>query len=296
MNNKNSCPICNNPNTNEHEAMFCDFIAGRVFDGKNQQFNIIKCPNCGFSYFEYRFSEEEAKKLYSNYRDENYQKQRQKHECWYTKEINDQIGKNPTEIKNRNANLTKILEKNLKPSKVKSVLDFGGDKGQFIPEILKDASKFVYDISGIETVAGTTSLSSLDECKKNKYDLILCSHVLEHVTNPNEILDDIKSLMGKGQYLYVELPFDSPFYKKTFSNLQFLLNKYYNWGNLIKHFINSKKYGNKHLMSEHINYFTPESINILLKNKGFKILSNDVKTINAGWIKSKTICTLGILE
>lgn len=296
MKNKTSCPICENSNTEAYEAMFCDFIADRVFDGKNQQFNIIKCPECGFSYFEYRLSEEETKKLYSNYRDDNYQKQRQKHECWYTKEINDQIGKNPTEIKSRNANLTNILEKNIDTSKIKSVLDFGGDKGQFIPEIFANSKKFVYDISGIETVEDTTALTSLEDCKKNNYDLVLCSHVLEHVTNPNEILDDIKSLMKKEQYLYVELPFDSPFYKKPFSNLQFLLNKYYNWGNLIKHFINSKKHGNKHLMNEHINYFTPESINILLKNKGFKILSNEVKTINAGWIKTKIICVLGILE
>lgn len=296
MKNKNSCLICENSNTETYDAMFCDFISERVFEGKNQQFNMIKCPECGFSYYEYRFNEEEVKKLYSNYRDENYQKQRQKHECWYTKEINEQIGKNPTEIKNRNENLTKILEKNLNPSKIKTVLDFGGDKGQFIPEVLIDAYKFVYDISGIETVEGTSPLSSLDDCKKNNYDLILCSHVLEHVTNPNEILNDIKSLMKKGQYLYVELPFDSPFYKKPFSNLQFLLNKYYNWGNLIKHFINSKKYGHKHLMSEHINYFTPESISILFKSKGFKILSNDVKTINASWNKSKMICVLGILE
>ena len=224
----------------------------------------------------------ECKKLYANYRDEAYQKQRQKYECWYTKEINELIGKDHIEIKNRNENLTRILKRNI-TGEIKSVLDFGGDKGQFIPEILKSAEKFVYEISGVTPVDGIKSLTTIKGCKKQNYDLILCSHVLEHAAKPEETIKEIKSLLQKGQYLYVELPFDSPFFKKPFSNLHFLFNKHFKFSNLIKHFIYLKKTPNTHIMNEHINFFTPKSINKLLEKEGFKILSSTNKTLNLGW-------------
>lgn len=296
MNNQTECLICKSSNTKKNKAQCADFILERVFDGQNKDLDLLHCQDCGFAFFSYRFNDEECQKLYTGYRGKKYQQQRQKHECWYTDKINDLIGKNETEIKNRNANLTKILKDNTDISKIKSVLDFGGDKGQFIPQILNNAQKYVYDISGVEVVEGVMRINSIEDCSKNDYDLIICSNVLEHVSDPAEIIKQIKSLLHKGKYLYLELPFDSPFYKNQLSDLQFLFNRYFNWINILKHFIKTKKYANISLMHEHINFYTPQSIETLLQNQGFKILHNKHKIINFKWGYFKIISTLCVLE
>ena len=295
MDNSTECLACKSKNTKKSKAKFAGFIAERVFDGSNCDIELIHCQDCGFAYYSHRFSEEEGKKLYLGYRDETYQKQRQSHECWYSKEINELIGKNKTELKNRHGNLISILKKNLDVSNISSVLDFGGDKGQFIPELSKSTKKYVYDISEIEPLDGVISLGSLDECRTHQYNLILCAHVLEHVSNPIEIVKQLKSLMNKGQYLYVELPFDSPFYKNKFSDLQFVFNRYFSWITLFKHFLQARKNANLHMMHEHINYFTPKSLKNILENEGFKMLHNETKTIDSKWCKSQIISTLCVL-
>jgi len=293
MNNK--CLICNCKNIKKTKAMFADFISDRVFNGTNKQFNLIYCPDCGFAYYDYRFSTEDCTKLYSGYRDEQYQKQRQKHECWYTKEINDLIGKNDAELISRNENLKKIIQKHIK-TELKSILDFGGDKGQFIPDLHENIEKYVYEISGVEPVDGVQTINTLEDCVQHNYDLIICANVLEHAANPLEIIKQIKSLLKKGQHLYVELPFDSPFYKSKFFDFQFLFNKYYTWTNIFKHFMQIKKNGNVRLMHEHINYFTPQSIKFLLEQEGFMVLHNERKTIDVKWGKFNLISTLCVLN
>lgn len=291
----NKCLICGSKNVNQYDAKFAEFIVARVFDGKNKDFNLVQCKDCGFSFFTYRFEDKEVQKLYTNYRDDEYQKQRQFYDSWYTKSINDLIGKNKKEIKSRNANLTKILKTYADISKIKKVLDFGGDEGQFIPNILNNSQKYVYDISGVKTLDGIISLKTLDDCKKITPDFVMCNHVLEHVVNPLAVVEDIKSILKSGAYLYVELPFDSPFYKNSFSNLQYLFNPYFSLKNIWKQYIKMKQ-SNAYLMNEHINYYTPASIELLLKNSGFKILYNDVIDIKSEIGNSKAISTLCILN
>lgn len=296
MNKPKTCIICHGENTETLNASFADFITDRVFDNHEHAVNLIHCNDCEFAYYDYRFNDEECGKLYAGYRNEEYQKQREKHECWYTKEINDLIGKNDAEVKNRNKNLIELLKKHTDISQIKSILDFGGDKGQFIPDVFTDAKKYVYEISGVETITGVQSIDTFEDCAKNDYNLIICAHVLEHVADPTSVIKQIKSLMKKGQYLYVELPFDSPLHKKKTSNLGFLFNKYFSWMNILKHFLKSKRKKKSYQAHEHINHFTPKSIEVLLKKEGFKILHNDVKTIDCEWVKSEIISTLCIFD
>ena len=291
-----TCLICKSKNINKFKAQFADFIAERVFDGENMAINLLHCEKCGFAYFDYRVSDDESTKLYSGYRNKGYQKQRQKHECWYTEEINKLIGNSNLEIKNRNNNLEDILKKYINISRIQSVLDFGGDRGQFIPDVFKAVKKYVYEISGVEPCSGIQSLTSMEECYLNDYDLVICANVLEHLANPSEKVRQIKSLLKKGNYLYVELPYDSPFYKNKFSDCQFLFNRYFSWINIFKHFIKAKKYSNLQLMHEHINYFTINSIEELLNKEGFKVMCSQIKTIDAEWSKSKVISILSVLE
>lgn len=91
---------------------------------------------------------------------------------------------------------------------IKNVLDYGGDKGQYIPDQLSDANKYVYDISGNQTVPNVTLLRTLNSVKQIKWDFILCMHLLEHLSDPLDTLKTLSGLLGGGNntYLYIELP------------------------------------------------------------------------------------------
>lgn len=52
--------------------------------------------------------------------------------------------------------------------------------------------------------AGVEVFASLDEIPRGHYDLVLCRHVLEHVTEPLSLLNDLKSFLApEGQLLLI---------------------------------------------------------------------------------------------
>ena len=286
------CVICGCSDIKIKKAIFSDFIIERVFNGKYISTGLISCPNCGYEYSSYRFSDEEMEKLYNGYRNELYQQQRQKADPWYTPEINELIGKNDTEIKNRLKNLIEILDKNVTGGikSIKTVLDYGGDKGQFIPQIIPE--KYVYEISHAPLAEGVSLINPF-ETKKN-YDLIMCCNVLEHVSDPMKVVTQIKSLMQKNNYLYIELPYDLD-KRDILTNLHFLFNRYFSWVNILKYYLKMKS-ANCRIISEHINFFTPYSINKLLEINGFRIVHSSVKKIDQTWCKSSIISVLAVRD
>lgn len=268
-----ACIFCNSQDTDVHPAKLSPFIGERIENVNDECFNLLHCKNCGSAFFDYRYDEDEISKIYHKYRGEEYQAMRQKYESWYSPEINRLIGDDKQAIASRNANLSKIL-KNIPLNNVQSVLDFGGDKGQYIPEVLNDKNRYVYDISNVDVLEGITSLRTLQSCYEKEpggYDLIICAHVLEHLSDPNEVIQELKSLLSKNGYLYIEVPFDSPFYKNPLDNFQYLFNKYFKFTDLVKKYFELKtaKYS---LMHEHINFYTQEGLNYLFQENGFKNL------------------------
>lgn len=282
------CLICQSENLKNYSSKISDFTAERIgIPADKQATSLYHCQECGFAYYDYRLSEDEAKKFYLGYRNEDYQKQRQKHDCWYTPEINEIIGKNEIEIQAKKQNMIEIIKGQVDLSKIKAVLDFGGDKGQNIPEIFAKADKFVYELSEVEPVSRVTLLKSFSEL--GKYDFIINQGVLEHVSLLSEILNDFKKISHPNTYFYIEVPFDSPFYKSPTHNLQFLFSKYYSLKNILKHYLKIKKEKSFCPMSEHLNYFTPQSLKFLIESNGFEIITQAVREVNHGWCKEKDI-------
>jgi len=285
------CVICNSRNLSAYNAATAPFIASRVWDSKPFKVKLFHCRNCDFVFFNLRMQENEMAALYKDYRDETYQHQRNSFEKWYTKEINEKIGNNPTEIRNRNKNLSDILLKTTDVTKIKTVLDFGGDKGQFIPEVLRSAEKYVYDISGITPNQGVKSIQDLSESRSLKFDLIMCCHVLEHVPYPPEILEQIKRFSRKDSIYYFEVPFDSPF---QFQNIL-------SFKNIIKHFLYSVLpiykcirfiFSRSFEMHEHVNFFSVNSLKNLMDVSGLKVQYISVRPIDSGWIKNNVLCCI----
>lgn len=141
--------------------MFADFLFERQFGMQEKATALGHCPNCGFSYSLYRPNDEEMDRLYSGYRDEEYQKQREKYEPNYTKEFNDSLTNPEDGGKKRRDGILQFIQDYVDIGQTGTVLDFGGDRGQFIPEEFVNADKYVYEISGMEVLEVTDCIRVL---------------------------------------------------------------------------------------------------------------------------------------
>ena len=284
-----ACPCCGHTWFTRYPAQFSEFISCRVFNGQNQHFEFLHCQQCGFSFYTYRLSDDEVGKLYFHYRDENYQRQRQQFERWYTPQINQLLAGLPEELVLHQQSIARTLVPCL-PKTAQKLLDFGGDRGQRIPALPHITQTYVYDISASRPVsAAIKTLNSLEQCQQEgPFGVIMCVHVLEHINFPAQVIDEIKKLLAPEGLLYVEEPFDSPFHKKVISNLQYLVNPYFKWADLIKQFVQQQKQVGFSL-HEHINFFTPQACQALLESAGFEVLTNQLQPRTSVLGKGKAI-------
>jgi hypothetical protein len=201
------------------------------------------CLKCGTTFSDVRFSDEEMGSLYYRYQDSNYNERR----CHYEREYKERIDKLSTSC--GDPAYVKSIEKFIDPSNTympTRILDWGGDTGLNTPFRGAGVSTEIYDICGNEPVGGIYAANK-DELALHVYDLIVCSNVLEHVSNPYEVVWSIAPLMDEDTLFYIEVPFeDVPFEKKNF------------W-------------------HEHINMFTVNGIRILLLRCGLTVIRSAIE-------------------
>lgn len=247
---KRKCILCEQEDCTYDRAHFAPFITERMFFGKKQNTRLIHCLNCGLYYSDYRPDEHEIARLYDCYRDETYVEQRKKYEPEY---LNEKFSKEQY-CKERKESIIKFTAPYIDFEKIKTVLDYGGDKGQYIPDEFCHADKYVYDISGNKTVPGVTLLKTKDEAKRIKWDFILCMHLLEHLSEPLKAIENLVELLHDDSYLYVELPKQD--YMHQYSDVE---------------------------INEHINFFRETTMNKIGELFQLKILK--VKTESIGLIR-----------
>jgi 2-polyprenyl-3-methyl-5-hydroxy-6-metoxy-1,4-benzoquinol methylase len=158
-------------------------------------FQNLYCKKCGFIRHSPRPTEEEMDTLRS-------------------RNAGSIIGYNPkTDMEmaaKRSRLLFEYLNKNIALNKVKKVLDYGGGDGNLLKEFLDrnmDCSLVdycPYHIPGINKIGST--VYDLDE--DNKFDLIICSHVIEHVTDPQKVVKALLSHLKDTGVLFIEVPME----------------------------------------------------------------------------------------
>jgi hypothetical protein len=131
------------------------------------------------------------------------------------------------------------------PNDIKNALDIGG--------IGQDGSyKKYFETTIVDVEKGADVFQDLNQdtklhFKKNSFDLVILSQILEHLFFPNKILDEAKRVTKK--YILIGLPNDL-----TIDNrIKFLLRRVY---------VGFKQYGHKYIL-------TPETIDEFI-NKHFK--------------------------
>src|ERR1039458_9553959 len=131
-----ACPCCQSKESHARWAIIAPFLAHYAVGRPPFLCKLLECSNCSFGFFDGPLTPDEVARLYSGYRGERYFAERHRWEFWYSRKVNDGIGGDPEEISHRVSALERIVHPHVDLGAVATVLDYGGDRGQFIPQSL----------------------------------------------------------------------------------------------------------------------------------------------------------------
>lgn len=285
------CPCCGGRELDAFPAGVAPFIAEYALEGHNVPTRLFRCGACAFRFFEHRFTEDEAARLYAGYRGDRYFQVRHKHEPWYTRAFNAQLSTTGGVAERRDATAALVRAHH---APIRSILDYGGDRGQFLPE-LAGVERFVFDISGVPAELGVTAFSRAAEVEGRTFDAVLASHLLEHVSDVSAVLRHIRALASPSDAMVIiEVPdehFDlrwigrGPAYaahvRRVLSQQPFarLFDLYSAAFRVKLGLIPPLGFARVH---EHINYFERRSLRTALRCHGFEVLRCDRVTSAGG--------------
>lgn len=232
-----SCKLCGADNTR------LLFTAKERDFGTEEFFNIVRCDKCKLVYINPRPSKEELSKFYP--------------EQYYAFEDED-----PGAYARRKKAGEDILRFVRYPAQTKTgglrILDVGSGKGLFL-SVMKElgfesfgvefspmAADFASKTYGVNVFHG-----ELEQAKfSNEYfDLVTMWHVLEHLLNPFESLQEIFRILKKNGLLVIAVPNFSSFQARIFRDKWYLLD-----------------------IPRHLYQFEPRTLKKMLSIAGFKII------------------------
>jgi SAM-dependent methyltransferase len=161
----------------------------------------LQCQACGLLFLDIRFSDAEMAALYAGYRGSDYTAQREGFEPGYAA-INAAILANIPDTAPAEA----FLAAHVKPSP--RVLDWGGDTGDNTPFRATAAAVDIFDISDQPVAAGARRVSRA-QLETAHYDLVVLSHVLEHVPEPEVVVREAAAALDSNATLYIEVPYEA---------------------------------------------------------------------------------------
>ncbi len=200
------CIVCGEKHTIKAGGAFLPFIEARMFAGNRVETAIVHCSKCRVYYSEYRPDDEEMARLYTGYRNREYQEQRQKYEPSYTAEYNEWLSDSSVIMQRKKGIYDYITNFIKDTSNWHTILDFGGDKGQLFPDEWEDKQRIVYEISKPDVCEGIKLVSDYSELSSYLPDLIMCNQVMEHVSDIRGYFANLIKLLKEGGYLYIEVP------------------------------------------------------------------------------------------
>ena len=302
-----ACPCCQSKKSRGRWAIVAPFLAHYAVGQPPFLCNLLECSTCSFRFFDTRLDPDEVTRLYSGYRGERYFAERHRWEFWYSRKVNDGIGGDPEEIAQRVAALEKLMLPHANNTTVKTVLDYGGDRGQFIPKSL-GTEKFVFELSDAEPEPGVTRIDSEQELNSMKFDFIMALGVLEHCSEPANVLEGLRSRLNPGSLFCIGVPYER--YGIGFAGTGWLYRSYLKallhlpaalvavdfysaaariWLNYIPPFGLVKCH-------EHLNFFDTSSMTALLERTGFEVVDSKIESIAKYPARVESLWTLARLR
>lgn len=199
------CPCCLSKKSTGRWAIVAPFLAHYAVGKPPFLCKLLECSACSLRFFDVRLDPGEVARLYSGYRGERYFAERHRWEFWYSRKVNDGIGGDPEEIAGRVAALEGLFHSHVNPASVRTVLDYGGDRGQLIPKSM-GTEKYVFELSDATPEPGIIRIGSAQELETMKFDLVMAMGVLEHCSQPAEVLEQLRSCLNPGGFLCAGVP------------------------------------------------------------------------------------------
>lgn len=157
-------------------------------------------------------------------------------------------GEDPARTRQRADRLFALVKPHLsKPVDQLRVLDFGGGDGRLMRRFIDGGAACELVDYTNRPVPGVTKIGDdqVALTPSHGYDVIVCSHVLEHLAAPADVLSRLRGHLADDGVLYVEVPMEV--------------------------------YGGLPIKTDpvtHVNFFTPDSLRTLLGTSGFGVRSS----------------------
>jgi SAM-dependent methyltransferase len=282
-----ACPCCLSRRSTERWAIVAPFLAQFAVGQPPFLCKLLECSDCSFRFFNMRLAPQEVDRLYSEYRGDRYFAVRHRWEFWYSHKVNSGISGDPKEIADRMAALEKLALPHVDREKIGTVLDYGGDRGQFIPQSL-GKEKYVFEVSDAVPVDGVTRIATHDDLEGRQFDFVMVLCVLEHCSDPAQVLEQLRSYLHPGSFLCVTVPHER--YEVGFAGK----------GSLYRNYLNALLHVPPALVAvdfystaarvrlgrvpplglikchEHLNFFNKKSMTALLERTGFEIVDSKI--------------------
>ena len=218
----------------KNSKMKCPICKGKSKEKRLKQFVLLKCTSCGLEWQKKMPTDSELDSIYSEYSQSKFDYDRYDF-------------------------FNAVYKKYISKLKKASVLDLGCGLGHFL-DILKGKG---WDIEGIDMSKSSVKiakkklgnkihLKSIESFKTSKkYDLILMIDIIEHVRNPDHIMQKVKDLLKKDGLLIMNTPNTSAILAKISGKTWFQYKR------------------------EHLYYFNSSNIKQFLSKNGFKTIKCD---------------------
>jgi len=225
------CPICANkdlrliaqqnfkvqPDSGDFSQSRMNVLLKDVINREQMAFSTMICKDCRAIFFTPTFSPEQVTKMYSPEITEANEKADAKAEgiaqkSWAQQrgilERMDSLAFQDEMMQQRAENLYSLVD-SLANKPVTKVLDIGGGDGSLLKGFVH-SKKYILDISrDAGQVNDLTFLSGTAEAKaQGPYDLIVLSHILEHVLDPVGFVQMYKQMLSEQSLIYVEVPIE----------------------------------------------------------------------------------------
>jgi SAM-dependent methyltransferase len=247
-----ACPICENP---EAELLHTQEFVLPEGHPLSNGYNVLCCCECGFIYADTSVTQKEYDLFYAK--------------CSKYEDNKTVTGGGETPWDRKRFDETASFISSFLPDNKASILDIGCANGGLLKSLKELGYKNIFGVDpspvcvenvrryGIDAQIGSLS----DPLNFGFYDCILMSHVLEHVNNLKGVLTAINlsicTAMDKHKtYVYIEVPNASRYNDYVFAPLQ-------------------------DFNTEHINHFSKQCLDNLMRLSGFTIITEGEKEIES---------------
>lgn len=244
-----NCRACNSSINKSYIGKIAPFVSNRMLHGQQEE-QVFECMSCGLVWINVNPSHEDMMRHYDGYWSNNYVTERERYEPSFKEKKSANFS-----VRNTDKYIDKFIKEYA--GTPETILDLGGGSGIEAP-FIGISNIDVFDISNVDVIPECKKVTSINKY----YDLVVLSHILEHVPDPQGMLNQALSYCSNDGYVYIEIPDEASQYGKRprYSNVSRLRGFWH----------------------EHIQYFDTTSITALVNTCGARVVSLEQRMLFSG--------------